>query len=71
MTKTEAQTAVTQVVKALVDTIAETGDRGAPGGVLYAALMAHGCSYEMFQNLMTLLVQSKKVVRRGDCYFSA
>jgi hypothetical protein len=61
--------AVGEVLSALVETVREAGSMGAPGGLMYAALMGHGCSLEQFETLMSVLVRLGKVSKRGDCYF--
>ncbi len=57
------------IVSAITDTIKEAGEFGAPGGVMYAALMAHGCSLNQFESIMGTLVRLGKVEKRGECYF--
>ncbi len=54
---------------AIVETIAECST-GAPGGTLYAALMSHGCSYEQFEQIMSALVATRRVEKRGQLYFA-
>ncbi|MYM92482.1 hypothetical protein [Duganella vulcania] len=44
------------------------GDTGAAGGVLYAAMMAHGASLSQFQSFMDTLLQRGFVTRSEDCY---
>lgn len=60
--------AIRAVCDAIIDTVKAAGPLGAPGGVLYAGLMTHGCSLAQFQSLMSALVRSGKLSRRGDCY---
>ncbi len=57
------------IVSAITDTIKEAGEFGAPGGVMYAALMAHGCSLNQFESIMGALVRMNRVEKRGECYF--
>jgi len=45
------------VVQAIVETIEETGDNGAPLGIMYAALMGM-ISYESFMNVISALAQA-------------
>ena len=59
------------VSQAVVETVREAGAHGAPSGVMYAALMAHGCTLSQYQSLMHALVSAGKVVLRHDCYFIA
>lgn len=72
MALTSQQAAALKVlVDAVVGTVKEAGPLGAPGGVIYAALMAHGCLLEQFESLMEALVRLGKVTKRGDCYHAA
>jgi len=45
------------IVNTVVTTIRETGDHGAPGGVIYSALIAQGCTKSQFDSLMAALVR--------------
>jgi hypothetical protein len=67
---TKAQFAIAQVLAALVETIKAAGPSGAPGGVMYAALMTQGCTLEQFEALMGCLVRSGVVRKSGNCYFT-
>lgn len=49
------------IVRAVIDTVKETGDRGAPAGVLYAAMQAQGCSKNQFDSLMGALCHQGKL----------
>ena len=40
----------------------------APGGVIYAALMAQGCTLNQFEQIMGQLVNAGMLVKDGDCY---
>lgn len=70
MNREQAVQILRLVTNAILETIQETGDHGAPGGILYAALMHHGMSLEYFQEIMAALVQSGKVIKRGELYFA-
>lgn len=61
--------AVIEIATAVIDTVYEAREHGAPGGVMYAALMSAGLSLESFEKLMALLIERNFVVKRGDCYF--
>ena len=65
---TQQQSAVTMIVHAVLDTIRESGPMGAPSGILYAGLMAQGCSLSQYQSLMGALERAGKVRLDGDCY---
>lgn len=56
------------IAQAVLESIKAAGPLGAPGGHLYAALMAHGCSLQQFEQIMTGLERNGMVTKRGDCY---
>ncbi len=60
--------AVRQVGRAIVETVTECGPLGAPGGHIYAALMAQGCTLQQFEGIMGGLVRAGLLDKRGDCY---
>lgn len=69
-TLTRAQAmALRAIVGAVVQAVAEAGPTGAPSGVLYAALTAHGCSLSQYQSLMGALVRNGTLRADGDVYF--
>lgn len=62
--------AVVYLANAIVDSVRES-DRncmGVPGGPIYAALMAHGCSLHQFEMIMSGLVRVGRLTRSGDLY---
>jgi hypothetical protein len=65
----EQKRAIAGVLEGIVDAVKVAGPMGAPGGVLYAAMMGH-MSYQTFETVMGALVQAGKVSRRGQCYFA-
>lgn len=54
----------------VVQAIKAAGPLGLPGGTIYAGLMAHGCTYEQYEKLMAILVQSGKLRRAGQLYIA-
>jgi hypothetical protein len=70
MTTTQINT-LKLIIDAILETVKEAGSNGAPGGVLYAALMAQGCSLNQFQSLMRGIVSGGKLRQDGDLYFIA
>lgn len=66
---TDAQMqAIVGIVTTIIHTVQEAGPIGAPGGVIYAAMMAHGLSLGQYEALMRLAVRSGKIALRGQCY---
>ena len=61
--------AVQQLATLIVDSVkeADTG-YGCPAGPMYAALMAHGCTLNQFEQIMSALVRVGKLTKHGDCY---
>jgi hypothetical protein len=70
MTKQQQIAALKAVGDAVIESVAAAGPLGCPGGILYAALMAHGCTLEQFEKLMDALVAIKQLVKRGELYFT-
>jgi hypothetical protein len=60
--------AVRRVATAIVETVRESEPLGAPGGILYAALMGHGCTLQQFEGIMGGLVRARMLSKHGDCY---
>lgn len=63
--------ALRRIVAAVVDAVREAGPLGAPGGILYAALMTQGCTLSQFESLMAALCRTGKLEKRGECYHLA
>jgi hypothetical protein len=66
----EAGKLVVFLAQAVLETVAEMGEQGAPGGVLYAALMVYGIGLETFESIMEGLVAVGKLRRSGDLYYA-
>ncbi len=69
MNATDKARAMAAVLLAVIDAVKEAGAMGAPGGVIYAGLMAQGCSLQQYDQIMAALVSAGKLRRRGDLYF--
>jgi hypothetical protein len=63
--------AVAALGNAIVDAVRGAGPLGAPGGVIYAALMGQGCTLERYEQFMAALVRVGRLTKRGECYFVA
>jgi len=70
LTPTQAN-ALKIAVDAVLDAVKAAGDRGAPGGIIYAALMQHGASFSQYESLMGALVLTGRLRREDDLYFVA
>lgn len=62
--------AMQAAITAVIETVREMGDTGAPAGILYAAFMAKGMSLANFEAMMSALVTTEKLTKRGHVYFS-
>lgn len=58
-----------RIASAIIDTVKEMGEQGAPAGIMYAALMGYGCSLNQFESIMSILVRAGKLTKHGDLYF--
>ena len=59
------------VVDGILDAIKVAGDHGAPEGVLYAALMAHGCTLNQFHSIIGAMARGGLVRKAGHLLFAA
>ena len=66
MTKQDKIEATLLAIRAIIETVRESGPMGAPRGPMYAAFMSHGCSLETFERLEALAVDSGIIERRGQ-----
>jgi hypothetical protein len=69
LTVEQQRDALRLVVGAVLDAVKVAMPRGAPGGILYAALMEQGCTINQYDSLMSALVRHGKLRRDGDLYF--
>lgn len=69
-TTTDQILALKRLTDGIIEAVVAAGADGAPGGVLYAALMTVGCSLEQFETIMSTLVRLGKLQKRGQCYFA-
>jgi hypothetical protein len=66
----QQERAAALVVTAIVETIEEVGDSGAPLGIMYAALMDK-ISYETFMNVINALVNAGVIRVSNHCAYPA
>ncbi|HEU0198565.1 MAG TPA: hypothetical protein VFQ88_15305 [Nevskiaceae bacterium] len=62
--------ALRRISVAVVEAVDEAGPLGAPGGVLYAAMMQYGSTLQQFESLMGGLVKNGYLRREGELYFT-
>jgi hypothetical protein len=63
--------ALRMLAEAIEDACKAGGAVGAPGGVIYSALTAHGVTFQQYQQIMSGMVRAGRIVKRGECYFPA
>ena len=64
MTVSEKIKAIAALINAMAECIQTAGS--IPSGHLYAAMMSHGCSLQNYEYLLRILVDSGRVIKRGD-----
>lgn len=57
-----------RALQTLVDAVKAGGETGAPGGVMYAALMGQ-LTLQQFETMMRVLVSQGFLRKQGDLYF--
>lgn len=70
MTDAQKKDALLYILTSIVEAVKVAGTRGAPGGVLFAAMMGAGCTLDQFNQLMAALQRAGKVTKRGELYFA-
>ena len=53
---------------AILETIHEAGDMGAPDGVLFAAMQAHGATLAQYRQFTTSMTSRGFVILDANCY---
>jgi hypothetical protein len=66
---TEKERAAAKVLIAIAEAIRDMGDKGAPLGPMYAALMTHGMSYEGFTAAIDALAKAGVIRVSNNCAF--
>jgi len=69
MLRTQKMNYLTGILVAIIETVKDMGDEGAPGGTLYAGLMSYGITLEIFNEIMGVLVEGGKLRKSGEVYF--
>jgi hypothetical protein len=62
--------ALAQVSLGVLEAVEASGDQGAPGGVLYAAMQAQGATLTQFESIMRTLTNPGYLVLADECYHS-
>ncbi len=60
---------MTSLMAAIVQTVQEAGPQGAPGSVIYLALMEQGISYAQYSQIMAKLVEVGTLTVRNHQYY--
>ena len=64
------QNALLMICNAIIESVKAAGPLGAPGGVIYSALMAQGCTLGQFEAIMGAMVSAGKLRRESHLYFA-
>jgi hypothetical protein len=56
------------VADAILASVKAAGPLGATGGIIYAALMAHGCTLHQFEQIMGGMVRAGLLTQHGHLY---
>lgn len=72
MTKSAALNYVVAMLDALLSAVEAAGDKGIPGGHLYAFIMGGEPSMTaaQFNGWMEILIKAGRVIKRGEVYFA-
>lgn len=60
--------ALRAIAEIVINAVRVAGPMGAPGGHIYAAMMAGGISLSQYQQIMAGLVRAGKLTKHGECY---
>ena len=58
--------ALIQTIQAVRSAVEAGGKDGVPAGMIYAALMEHGCSINDYNNLEAMLIRVGAITKRGQ-----
>jgi len=61
--------ALRQIGRAIVESVRAAGEMGAPGGIIYAALMAQGCTFDQYQQIMGGMTRAGVLTQDGDLFY--
>ena len=62
--------AVRELADGIVEIVRDTGENGAPAGIMYLAFLAHNIPLEVFEDFMGALVKAGRLKKKGDLYFA-
>ena len=60
--------ALKAIAGGVIEAVKAGGQLGAPGGVMYAAMMGQGCTLQQFEGIMGGLVKAGFLTKKGECY---
>lgn len=62
--------AIRRIADAIVESVKEAGELGAPSGIVYAALNAYGMSLDTYHSFIGVLVKLGKLRQEGDLLYA-
>lgn len=57
-------------MQAIYEAVSVCKERGAPAGIIYAALMANGCTLEVYQNFEASMIEVGVLRKEGHLLFT-
>jgi hypothetical protein len=69
MTPNELTKAADAIIKAVLDTVKEAGEHGAPAGPMYLAFQQIGFDHDYFETMMAAMIKAGWLVKQNHCYF--
>jgi len=71
MSNTKAANAIVEICRTVIEAVEASGAQGVPEGHLYAMMMPMGCNLDQFQKLISLVIGTGKVKKRGHLLLAA
>jgi hypothetical protein len=71
MTRQQQTEAIRRLADAIVDSVKEAGEAGAPSGFVYAALNAHGITLDQYYSFIAVLVKVGRLRQEGDLLYAS
>jgi hypothetical protein len=70
MTRQQQTEAIRRIADAIVESVKEAGESGAPSGFVYAALNAQGMTLDQYYSFIGVLVKVGRLRQEGDLLYA-
>lgn len=70
MDREKQNQAIRAIADAIVESVKEAGELGAPSGIVYAALMTYGMNLDTYHQFIGVLVKLGKLRQQGDLLYA-